>query len=512
MAKNKTKKTWMDKYDAEKEAIGAGGNGTVSIVKDKKTGEKYALKELTMNQKEKRSRFCEEIDIMYENYAEIDGIMPIYDYSKDELWYVMPLAKLLMEYIKEECISFKERIDIITEYASILTNIHEKDISHRDIKPLNLYVLNGKYFFGDFGLASFPEHNHDFTKSDRGVGAIFTIAPEMKRNPKNADGKKADVYSFAKTMWMILTLDEKGFEGQYNRNDQTMALSQINDYKNIHLFELEELLSRSTSNDPNQRPDMRQVLECLKEYKQVLDDFDSAQKSDWKNLSKQIFGDYEPSSCTWTNIDDIIKILNTIGKSPAYNHMFFSSKGGQDFEKAQKANEEGCIEIYAGGMFPNIVKPQNLVFEGFGNEYAWNYFLLELEELPAKDADKWANCEYEVLIEDYPAHYVSADYAVYGVYDYDTGEKLPEGWKKVARYKKGKLLFAFTFGNYNAIRATYDGRHGMCSSQEFKMYIQKMISEEHRLKGEKKNVKAELNRLFNDNPFEKMVPSTLNNN
>ena len=48
----------------------------------------------------------------------------------------------------------------------------------------------------------FPD-NDDFTKSDRGLGAIFTIAPEMKRNPKPADASKADVFSLAKTLWML---------------------------------------------------------------------------------------------------------------------------------------------------------------------------------------------------------------------------------------------------------------------------------------------------------------------
>ena len=63
----------------------------------------------------------------------------------------------------------------------------------------------------------------------------------------------------------------------------------------------------------------------------------------------------------------------------------------------------------------------------------------------------------EYLVEDHPGHYVSANYAQYGVYDYDTGEALPEGHKVVRRYYKGNILIVFKQGPYNGISSTYDG-------------------------------------------------------
>ena len=504
MAKSNSR-TLEEKYDIIVDTFDSGGNGDVSLVRDKKTQEILVLKKLRNKTNEKVGRFVEEIEVMYNNYKKLEGIMPIYDYSKEEYWYVMPQAELLTKYISENHVSFDDRIDIIIEFASILNNLHAHGISHRDIKPLNLYILNGKYYFGDFGLASFPENKNDFTKSDKGLGAIFTIAPEMKRDPKHADGKKADVYSFAKTMWMILTLDEKGFDGQYNRDDLAMSLSQIEKYRELHLKELEDVISESTSNSPHQRPDMNQVLELLKNYKRIKADFDTAQCSDWKFLSEQIFGDNEPSSCSWESVDKILSVLNIIGKNPAYNHMFFSSMGGQEFHEARKANEDGCIEIYAGLKSPNIVKPKKLIFEGFGEDYTWNYFMLELDELPAQEPERWIHSEFEPLVEDHPAHYVSADYYQYGVYDYDSGERFPEGWQLVRRYKKGKFLITLTRGMYNAITATYDGRHAMCSSEEFKMYIKKMIETEHNLEKAGKDVRGGLNYIFGENPFKKDI-------
>ncbi len=92
------------------------------------------------------------------------------------------IKHLLTNYIEQNSISFAERIDIIISFGKILESLHNKDISHRDIKPLNLYMLNKEPYFGDYGLVDFPDKVSDFTKSD------------------------------------------KGFDGQYNRNDLVMSI------------------------------------------------------------------------------------------------------------------------------------------------------------------------------------------------------------------------------------------------------------------------------------------------
>ncbi len=510
----KITKTWNKKYKTREGNFDMGGNGVVSKITDNETErQKLVIKELSNNcfTEEKKARFIEEIKIMSMNYKKIDGIMPVYDYSMQEYWYVMPEAELLLNYIKEQNIDFDKRIDLIIAFTKILKILHDNQIAHRDIKPLNLYILDNKPYFGDFGLVDFPDKGDDFTKSDKGLGAIFTIAPEMKRNPKHADGKKADVYSFAKTVWMILTLDEKGFDGQYNRNDSVMSISKMEKYRNTHLKELEDLLSRATDNNPDNRPTAEQFLNELNSYKRIKEHYLDSQLSDWKDISNQIFGDNEPLNCCWDNIDKIINVLNIIGKNPAYNHMFYSSTGGLDFEYAKKAAEEGCIEIYTGGSEPDIVKPKQLIFQGFGEDYSWNYFLLELSELKPIEPFRWDE-DYEVLVEDVPAHYVSSAYYQYGVYDYDSGEKLPDGWKLVRRYKKGKMLITLKRGGYNSITSVYDGRHAACSAEEFKEYIQKMIKVEKLAKEKKYDPASVLDYVFRKNPFEERLPEKKHEN
>lgn len=472
MSKKKTK-GYLKKYKIVKADYGQGGNANVHICSHIDEGYQVALKELLVKKSdEKKTRFCDEIQIMLQYGSVIDGIIPILDYSKEEFWYTMPIATSAMEHIKNNNLDIVQIIDGIIQLTDTLILLHNKGISHRDIKPSNIYYYKDRYCLGDFGLVDHPDNSHTHTKSDRGLGAIFTIAPEMKRNPKGADGTKADVYSLSKTLWMFLTLDEKGFDGPYNFLDESYSLRFNSKYEKIHLVELEKLLLSSTMNAPEDRPTIEAFKMQLTEWKQIYQNEEASQLSDWNFLHEYLFKGTTPDSTSWSKTDDIVKVLNIIGSIPAYNHLFFSDGGGLDFNKTEKAGEKGCIYIYAQGFW-NVVKPKRLYFNGF-DDFTWNYFLLELEELsPIFEGN---DASYEYLVEDYPGHYVYVDYPQYGVYDYDKGDKLPEGAKEVYRYLKGKFLIVLKYGPYNSIQTTYDGRHGDCNSDEFRKYIDEIIN------------------------------------
>lgn len=457
------------------EKLGEGGNAEVFLVKRTSDQQELALKQLKKNNrgKEKKTRFIQEAKIMLENYPLVEGILPILDFSEEEYWYTMPIAIPAIQYIQRNKLDIQEIVHYTEQLCDTLIYLHEKEISHRDIKPSNIYFYNEKFSFGDFGLVDFPNNTDGFTRSDKGLGAIFTIAPEMKRNPKEADGKKADVFSLAKTLWMFLTNDEKGFDGVYNYADSNHGLHNFEQYRNVHLVELEQLLTESTDNDPEKRPTVKEFKKRLIEWGRIYSDYDASQASDWNFLNTQLFGQAPADSSSWSNRNVIVDVLNIVGKTPAYNHMFFHDKGGMDFLSAQIAAEDGCIKLYDTQGICRLVKPKKLYFEGFGDNYRWNYFLLELDNL--EPVDKSCVLDEEYLVEDRPAHYVSGRYAQYGVYDYDEGNPLPDGYEVLLRYIKGQFLIVMKFGPYNKINATYDGRHGDCSPEVFRTYISKLI-------------------------------------
>lgn len=483
MAKNmEERKRWGDKYEQIDGVLGEGGNAKVYCVKCLKKNEVFALKELKFrNDKkpsqfaaEKQRRFVDEINIIEDNWREIDGIIPIIDSSTEQYWYVMPEAKPVMAYISDNELDITEIVEKTLELCQTLEKLHEKGISHRDIKPDNIYYYKERFYLGDFGLVDFSSKNHDVTKSNKGLGAIFTIAPEMKRDPKNAEGKKADVFSLAKTIWMFLTKDTKGFDGEYNFLDKSHSLSFVGPYKDCHLVEIHELLRDSTANDPKIRPTMENCKERFENWLKVSSDRYKSQSSAWNFLTKMLFGPVPPASSAWREPQDIVEILNVVASISAFNHMLLPGNGGMDLLCAKMASEEGCIKVYDTSEYCYILKPKCLIFESFGNNLRWNYFLLESDNLkpifPTNPVE-----DYENLVEDVPGNYVSAQDAAYGVYDYDKGPPFPDGFQEVSRYTKGKILIVLKTGPYNWMGSTYDGRHGDCSANKFRAYIEKLI-------------------------------------
>lgn len=207
-------KKFGERYEVIDE-LGEGGNATIYLVKNVSTGNEYALKPFTRpKDKEKMERFKREISVVNAYKDSIAGILPIIDYmiddDKKEYWYVMPKAKEINEELLDRENDYMFIINGIIELSDTLSKLHEQGHSHRDIKPENIYYYNGRFYIGDFGLVSFMDSEESFTKS-RALGAYSTMAPEMRRDPHRSDGKKADVYSLAKTLWILLTGKKKRF-------------------------------------------------------------------------------------------------------------------------------------------------------------------------------------------------------------------------------------------------------------------------------------------------------------
>ena len=444
--------------------LGDGGNAVVVEATNLNTGEKVALKRLVFWNPEKEARFLDEIKVMKKEASAIEGVMPIIDFSEENYWYTMPIATEVMDTALIKSGNVENIVKAFILLLSTLQELHSKNISHRDIKPANIYLINDRLIFGDFGLVDYPDGS-DLTQSDRPLGAVFTRAPEMLRDPKNANGKHADVYSMAKTLWMLLTNDDKGFDGQYNEYDNAHRLNRFKQLKNEHLLEIEKLIVRATSTNPIERPTASEFKMGLEEWLLIHGDENLSQVKDWEHLSEILFHGISPEHAVYTGIPSVLKVLDAIIQSPAYNHMFVPNGGGLDLDSVEMSAEEGCIKIHGNGCLL-ILKPKKLYYRGF-NDIRWNYFLLETDELntvlPPKYNDKW----YETVVEDIPGHYVIGDDACYGVYDYDSGEKLPQGWCRADRVLKGKILFVMKLGHYNKISATYDARHCNCSEKEF---------------------------------------------
>lgn len=480
MKKRVLNDTWKVLYNLG-EKLGSGGNATVFKVTRKSDGKELAIKLLGWRDGEPRrshsepfNRFNDEISIMSKSKGTV-GVLPIGDFSRRDAWYVMPIATPIMKYIKASDATFDSILSGTIDLSNTLNELHKRNIYHRDIKPQNIYLYNDRFTFGDFGLADFPHKKVHQTKPNQKLGPLFTIAPEMKRYPKSASGEKADVYSFAKTIWTFFCQNDQSFEGRYDYNDTKISLRYCGAFPNQHIVELEELLYQSTSNSPEDRPTMSQFVRQLKSYQETRNFPALQQTREWDFIRNIILPGTKPAIIAWDEISDIYDVLNSLVHTSALNHMLFPTGGGLDLTDVKIADEKGCLKLATGvGKYYDLISPQKLYYVEFRENPNWNYIFIECNHLsPILGYNELGR---EHLVEDHPNHYVSAKDAVYGVYDYDSGEELPDGYNIVDRFYKGNFLIVPKHGIYNSINSTYMGMHHDMPFPTFNNLIHTLIS------------------------------------
>ncbi len=225
-----------------KNRIGGGGNGDVFAVDVISGGEVlppksgYVIKFLVVtikdtNEVEKRiARFKKEIQkvLLFQN--EVDGVVPIYDTSmycdegQEFLWYLMPKT----EKYNPRSFSVPQKLEHMLCLGNCIKQLHELGYAHRDIKPKNLLVLEGKVCLADFGLVwNISDTDEHVTEVNDRLGPQAIRPPELQPVEKidGIDYRKSDVYLYAKTIWMVLQCNNSGFPSEYARTVDAIYIS-----------------------------------------------------------------------------------------------------------------------------------------------------------------------------------------------------------------------------------------------------------------------------------------------
>lgn len=450
--------------------LGEGGNGEVWKVRTEHD-EPRAIKILIRGgTDEPYQRFCREIEVL-KKLGALEGIVPLLDSfipddpKKERPWYVMPLATPYMDEIKG-----KTPYEIASDFQALaltLQNLHAQGLSHRDIKPTNFLVLDGQVCLSDFGLVKLPD-TPGITPPRRDVGAKFTIAPEMRRAPSNADGALADIYSLAKSLWIVLARDPLGFEGQYDPRSSVVGLR--NYLPSYYLTPLDKLLADCTDHDPTARPSTNTFIEGLNNWVSVNNDQDDRNGNEWREVAEKIFPLGQPSRAQWEDRRQICDILKITASIKGLNHMFYPTGGGMTLLDADLATETGMIELKVSEKTYEICCPERLYFESYAGKPEWNYFRLELKEVwPALAIEKTEHLKSsEELTEIEPGIYAP----ISAWADQDLGEKpLTSFARIVTRFSGGSFVIFSTSSVYNRDPATYDARHNEMLPDEFREYI-----------------------------------------
>ena len=120
-----------------------------------------------------------------------------------------PAETTLEKYIKDNSLTDTIKINCIRQVLFVMSEVHKRDIIHRDISANNIFIMSGIVKIADFGLGKdlniFNSHNTFLT---RGVGQYVYCAPEQFMMLKDGD-KRSDVYSLGRVINFIMTGDPR---------------------------------------------------------------------------------------------------------------------------------------------------------------------------------------------------------------------------------------------------------------------------------------------------------------
>ncbi|NHN31624.1 protein kinase domain-containing protein [Paenibacillus agricola] len=370
------------------ERLDGGGNGDVyHIICNPPSERPLVAKFLRIGGRfdtKRYERFKREVKTVLVLGDKYQGILPIIDHSLPEEpsrenppWYAMSLAVPLKKYLFNRNATIIEKMKVIKDIGEGLRNIHNEGFSHRDIKLDNLLIYNDRIVISDFGLVA--HHNLErLTTMHEKVGPWTTIAPEMRFSAYEIqDARPADIYSFAKLVWIILMEDENGFDGQYGK-EKIFGLK-CSEFGVETLECIHQTLMDSTDSDITKRQTIDEVLMVLEQWHRIIGDEMLLAEDKRRVVKSEIKNEFTPSMEYFEDINTVIGIIEKIYK-------LYSIKSEQFQEiiprSCKRSRLKNCLEI-SDGLNTYLFKPVKLTIENrivHGTDLE-QWYLLEIETI-----------------------------------------------------------------------------------------------------------------------------------
>ena len=196
------------RYRIERE-LGAGGMATVYLAHDEKHDRKVAIKVLKPELAAAlgTERFLREITTTAG--LRHPHILPLFDSGAAEgfLYFVMPLVEgesLRDRLLREKQLPIDDAVRLASEVADALTYAHGRGVVHRDVKPENILIENGRAVVADFGIARAATiaGGETLTQTGMALGTPAYMSPEQAAaEPVDA---RADVYALGCVTYEML--------------------------------------------------------------------------------------------------------------------------------------------------------------------------------------------------------------------------------------------------------------------------------------------------------------------
>ncbi|POG74941.1 kinase-like domain-containing protein [Rhizophagus irregularis DAOM 181602=DAOM 197198] len=178
-------------------------------------------------------------------------------------------GETLEEYLKENFhnLTWRKKSDLAYQLARVVSYLHHKGITHRDLNSGNIIVYQNTVKIADFGLSKRIKEATSKKKID-----LFGVIPyiDPKRFDKQLyplDEKKSDVYSVGVLLWEISSGKPPFYvEGQpYNNN---LAVKILQGYREPIVpdtpADYVKLYTECWDGEPDNRPSMNNVVNRLR--------------------------------------------------------------------------------------------------------------------------------------------------------------------------------------------------------------------------------------------------------
>ncbi|RIA93090.1 kinase-like domain-containing protein [Glomus cerebriforme] len=155
-------------------------------------------------------------------------------------------------------LNWSDKYQLAFQLTSAIACLHECDIIHRDLKNIKL---------SDFGLSRKIEMSNTPSVDKSNLFGVIPYIDPNKFNDRNYElNRKSDVYSTGVLMWQISSGNSPFSDKDY---DIPLVLSIVSGLREIIIdgtpIEYSKLYTECWKYQPNERPDMQDVVSTLKE-------------------------------------------------------------------------------------------------------------------------------------------------------------------------------------------------------------------------------------------------------
>jgi phage shock protein PspC (stress-responsive transcriptional regulator) len=184
-----------------KRGVGRGGFGEVYYATSD-AGKEVALKLVRRNLEVELRGMTQCLNLKHPN------LISLYDIRQDghEAYWVV------MEYVAGEGLEQilaghpnglpqEEAVRCMRQVCAGVAYLHDRGIVHRDLKPGNIFLDDGTYKIGDYGLSKFISHSRRSGQTES-IGTVHYMAPEIANGRY---GKEIDTYALGVIFYEMLT-------------------------------------------------------------------------------------------------------------------------------------------------------------------------------------------------------------------------------------------------------------------------------------------------------------------